>query len=92
MGLERPHPQLLGQGEGLAVVPFGLIAFRRPTLHRNLAEEAQGIRLVTMFLSLTGMRQHTIGEGVRLLQAASQHLRLPPGRDHRAPDGPPLPL
>ena len=40
MGLERPHPQLLGQGEGLTVVRFGQIAFRRLILHRNLAEEA----------------------------------------------------
>ena len=31
------------------------------------------------FLVLTGVRQRTLGEGVRLLQAASQHLRLPQG-------------
>jgi hypothetical protein len=68
MGLERPHPQLLGQGEGLAVLSFGLIAFRRLTLQRNLAEEAQGIRLVAAFVALTGERQRAISEGRRGLR------------------------
>ena len=45
----------------------------------DLAEEAEGIRLIAAFLVLTGERQRTLGEGVRLLQAASQHLRLPQG-------------
>ena len=41
------------------------------------AEEAQGIRLVAPLLALAGVRQRVLGEGVRLLQAASQQLRLP---------------
>ena len=45
----------------------------------DLAEEAQGIRLVATFLVLTGERQRTLGEGVRLLQAAGQQMRLPQG-------------
>jgi hypothetical protein len=43
----------------------------------NLAEEAQGIHLVTAFLVLAGKRQCTLGKRVRFLQATSQHLRLP---------------
>ena len=89
MGHERAHAECVGQGDGLEVVGFGQFTPHGIALRRNVAEEAQGIRLVTTFLSLTGMRQHTLGEGVRLLQAASQHLRLPQGEpterlmDHR---------
>ncbi len=58
---------------------FGLCDLWGLAPRRNVAEEAQGIRLVAPFLVLTGERQRTLGEGVRLLQAAGQHLRLPQG-------------
>ena len=45
VGLERAHAEFLGEGEGLLVVGFGLLALRGLTLRRNVAEEAQGIRL-----------------------------------------------
>ena len=77
VGLERAHAEFVGQGEGLAVVGFGLLALRGLTLRRNVAEEAQGIRLVAAFLVRTGERQRPLGEGVRLLQAAGQQMRLP---------------
>jgi hypothetical protein len=77
VGLERTHAEFVGQGEGLAVVGYGLIACRRLTLRCNLAQEAQGIRLVAAFLVRTGEYQCLLGEGLRLLQAASEHLRLP---------------
>ena len=48
-------------------------------MRRNVTEEAQGIRLVAAFLVRTGERQRLLGEGVRLLQAAGQQLRLPQG-------------
>ena len=79
VGLERAHAQLLGQGQGLLVVGFGLRALRGLAPRRNLAEEAQGIRLVAAFLVLTGKRQGALGEGVCLLQAAGQQMRLPQG-------------
>jgi hypothetical protein len=79
VGLERAHAEFLGQGQGLPVVGFGRLAFRSLAPRRNIAEEAQGIRLVTMFLALTGICQYTLGEGVRLLQMAGQQLRLPQG-------------
>jgi hypothetical protein len=40
VGLERAHPQFLGQGEGLAVMGFGLSALRRLVPCRNLTKEA----------------------------------------------------
>ena len=40
VGLEWAHAEFVGQGEGLTVVISGLIARRRFTLRRNLAQEA----------------------------------------------------
>ena len=47
---------------------FGRLALRRFAPRRNVAEETQGIRLVTTFLVLTGVRKSLLDEGVRLLQ------------------------
>ena len=57
MGLKRAHAGLLSQGQGLAVVDFDRFDLWRLYVHGNLAEEAQGIRLVAPFLMLTGERQ-----------------------------------
>ena len=84
VGLERAHAELLGQGEGLAIMGFGLLAHPEARAARNLAEEAQGIGLVATFLMLTGERQRLFGEGVRLLQVAGQQLRLAQGRRQSA--------
>ena len=91
VGLERAHAEFVGQGEGLLVVGFGQLDLRGLAPRGNLAEEAQGIRLVATFLVRTGERQRTLGEGVRLLQAASQQPAPPPGRDYRAPESLPFP-
>jgi hypothetical protein len=48
----------------------GGLALRGIAPRRNVAEEAQGICLVTAFLVRTGVRQRMLGEGVRLFQAA----------------------
>jgi hypothetical protein len=58
---------------------FGRLHLRGISMCGDLAEEAQGIRLVAPFLVLAGMRQRPLGEGLRLLQVAGQHLRLPQG-------------
>jgi hypothetical protein len=77
VGNQRAHLQLLGQGEGLAVVISGLHALWRLAPRRNVAEETQGIRLVAPFLVLTGERQCRLSKGVCLLQAAGQQICLP---------------
>jgi hypothetical protein len=46
---------------------------------RDIAEEAQGVRLVAPFLVCTGDRQGTFGKGLRFLQPTRQHLCLPQG-------------
>jgi hypothetical protein len=58
-------------------VGFGQRAVRTLAPRRNLAEEAQGIRLVAAFLVRTGMRP--LGEDVCVLQAISQQLCFPQG-------------
>ena len=77
--LQRAHAEFLGQGEGVLIVGFGLHGIRRLAPCCDVAEEAQGIRLVAAFLVFTGERQRSLGEGVRLLQAASQQMRLAQG-------------
>ena len=72
-------PSSSARARAWLVVGFGLLDLRGIAPRRNVAEEAQGIRLVAAFLVLTGERQRPLGEGVRLLQAASQQLRLPQG-------------
>ena len=79
VGLERAHPQFLGQGEGLAVGGCGWLTLRGIAMRRNVAEEAQGIRLVAPLPALMGECQRTFGQGMRLVQTASQQMRLPKG-------------
>ena len=76
---ERAHAKFFGQGAGLLVMGCGVCNCRRLPLRRNVAEEAQSIRLVAALLVLAGLRQRPFGEGVCLLQVASQQLRLPQG-------------
>jgi hypothetical protein len=56
VGHERPHPQLVGQGEGLAVVISGLLALRRLAPRGDLtASEIDG--LLNCIVLLWQMRQ-----------------------------------
>src|SRR4029453_15789291 len=79
VSLERTYAEFVRQGEGFSVVGGSFFDFRGIAMGGNVAEEAQGIRLVAAFLVLTGERQRTLGEGVRLLQAPGQQLRPPEG-------------
>ena len=72
VSLERAHTQLLSQGKGLAVMGNSLVDVRGSAMRGDVAEEPQGICLVATFLVLTGERQHAIGDGVRILQTASE--------------------
>ena len=87
VGHEWAHAEFVGQGAGLLVVGFGLSNIRGIAPRRNVAEEVQGIRLVATFLVLAGMRQRPLGEGVRLFQAAGQHLRLSQGETTECLEG-----
>jgi hypothetical protein len=58
---------------------LGRVALRNLATRRNLAEEAQGVCLVATLLVLMGERPRALGEGLRLLQAAGQQMRLSQG-------------
>ncbi len=75
--LQRAHAEFPGQGEGVLIVGLGRLDLRRLAPCCDVAEKAQGIRLVTTFLAFTGERQRTLGEGVRLLQAAASMCTSP---------------
>jgi len=70
--LQWAHAEFLGQGEGGLIVGLGLRDLRRLAPCCDVAEQAQGIRLVASFLVHAGECQGTFREGVRLLQAVSQ--------------------
>ena len=57
--LQRAHAEVFGQGEGVLIVDHGWLAIRRLTPCCDVAEQAQGIGLVTAFLVLTSERQRT---------------------------------
>src|SRR5262245_31797973 len=58
---------------------FGLAVLWRLVPRRNVAEEPERMGFMAPFLLLTGECQRPLGEGLRLLQAAGQLLRLPQG-------------
>jgi hypothetical protein len=72
VGSERAHAEFVGEGEGPLVVGCDLIDIQGSVMRGDLAEQAQGIRLVATFLVLAGMRQRALGEGLRLLRMTGQ--------------------
>jgi hypothetical protein len=62
MRRQRAHAEFHGQGEGVLIVGLGQRDIRRLAPCGDVAEQAQGIYLVTTFLLLTGERQRTLGE------------------------------
>ena len=81
--LERAHAQLLGQGEGLAVVAGGRLALSGRLARRALAEEPQRPGLVAALLVLAGELDSLRGTLARVFQAASQQIRLAEADDRR---------
>jgi hypothetical protein len=81
MGLERAHAQLLGQGEGLAVVAGSGLAIGRCLARRTLAQEPQGPGLGAALLVLAGKIDRLHGALVCVFQAVSQQICLAEARD-----------
>ena len=77
VGLKRAHAECVGQGEGLLVGGFGLFDLQSVAPRRDVAEEAQRIRLMAPFLVLTGMHERLLGEGEGVVQAIGQQMGLP---------------
>ena len=80
VGRERAHAQFSLRGRGPAGSRFRPArTLRRLAMRGDLAEEAQGIGLVAMFLVRRASVSACSARVLRLLQTASQHLRLPQG-------------
>ena len=87
MGLERSHAELLGQGEGLAVVECSRRSVRGVAMCGDLAQESESPRLATAFLVLTAERQGAPSESARLGAAADEQIDLAQaGEGERRPD------
>src|SRR5262245_35054646 len=74
MGQERTHAKFLSQGEGLAVVSFGLVDVRGSAMRSDLPEEPEDPCLVSPLLMGTGQVEGTPSEVHRLLHTASQQI------------------
>ena len=66
VGLEWAHAKFLSQSASLVIAVSSLIALRRIATCSDLAEKAQGIRLVAAFLVLLGERQGALSGAIAL--------------------------
>jgi hypothetical protein len=83
-GDQRAHTKLAGQREGLAIVACALHELRRLAPRQELAEEAERVRLVSMFLLLARARQRRLCQSEGVLQAARHEAGLSqPGQEDR---------
>ena len=80
MGDQRAHAEFFGQGEGLSVVGFGFFDMLWIAPRRNVTEKVAGhtLRVPRSWCARASARA-ALSEGLRLLQAAGQRLRLPQG-------------
>ena len=72
VGLEWAHAEFVGQGEGLAVMGGGLADVRGRAMRGDLAEEAQGLRLVPAPGVGVGEVEEASGKRARLVDAADE--------------------
>ena len=72
MGLERAHAQLLGQGQGPAVVDCRWLALGGLVMHSDVAEEVECPSLVASAPVRLGERVRLCGKGVRVIETPGQ--------------------
>ena len=66
VGLEGAHAELVGQGEGLAVVAGNGLDLGGSAVRGDLSQEPQGPGLMAAFVVLTGVIEGTPGKLARL--------------------------
>ena len=79
------------RGRGPVGNAFGLVGMRGTALCRELAEEAQGIRLAATFLVPSGERQRASARACASSRRPARHAP-PPERGYRPLAGRPLPV
>jgi hypothetical protein len=77
VGGERAHAELVGPGEGLAVMSLRRLQIGRVGVGGDLAEEAQDPGLVATLLLLVREVEGAPGDRERVVPAAGQEMRLP---------------
>ena len=68
--------ELGGQGHGGAVVRFGRHRVRMVGMRRNLAEEAEGPRLVTALAALADELQAAVSRSAGVFELVGEEVRL----------------
>ena len=81
VGLERAHAQILGQGQGLLVVGFGLCDIRGIATCGDLTKQAQSPCFESASLLGARERKRALSLGNRLLHAAGQQIALTQASD-----------
>src|SRR5262245_32072926 len=76
VGNEGAHAEVLGQRVSLPVVTFGPRHVARPLVQGNLAEEAQGPRLVPTLTALAGHAQGSPGELESVIEPVGEDVRF----------------
>ncbi len=77
VGDERAHAELVGPGEGLAVVRIGGRRVRRVGLRGDLAEEAQDPGFVAALPLAAGELDGPLGHRNRIVPTTGQEVRFP---------------
>jgi len=83
VGLERAHAQVLGEGEGLAVMGCGLVDVWGLATHGNIAEETVGMRLIAASCVGTREFEKACGEGTSFIHTADEQTRLAQLGEHQ---------
>ena len=76
MGGERAHPEFGGQRRCGTVVRFGRRHVGMVRMRGNLAQEAEGPRLMAGFAALAGERPGAVGAGAGVLDLVREQVRL----------------
>src|SRR5262245_23022160 len=82
--LQRAHANLFGQGEGLAVVGFGLGNVRWIAMRGTVAQETVRMRLVAMPCVGAGEIEEAFGKGARLVHAVNEEQSLTQLGEHNS--------
>lgn len=72
MGLERPHLKVLSQLLSLEVTEFGLASIGAIAARGNVPEEAESLRFVSAFPTLSGGVESAVSEPVGFFEPSGQ--------------------
>jgi hypothetical protein len=86
VGGEGMHAELVGQGESLPVVAFGLRNVDGTLMRGNLAEEAEGPRLVAALAALVSYGSGSPGEFESVIESVGEYVHFTQIHEERRPE------